>query len=200
MAQPQARNSRKKKPRTKKAGPGKKALQREQRIKLARAKEVLAVVSAVIIGMTNEVEECVSLNKSKYHTQAQRVRRWGNECLNLKDMELGRNAVDGAVTKAHKIQHELDAYIRERGPAAIGHYAVAWIALGYFVDEARARYVETPDIKRRWNFLASTTNTFAGMFLAEAENDRDYEAIAGEASEKVWSSIFEMPEGSWLKL
>ena len=182
------------------AKPLKKATEREQRLKLARAKTVLAVSSSLTIGMLNETERCLRFDHKKYSDQAARVRKWGQGCLDLKDMQLGRRALDEAIAKSHRVQSQLDRYITGRGSKGIGRYAVAWITLGYIVDEARHRYVATPDIKRRWNFFASTVNTFAEMFLAEAEEDWDYEALAGEASEQVWSHVFELPEGNWIRL
>lgn len=197
MAQPRARS--KKKPRTK-ARPLKKATQHDQRVKRARAKTVLAVTAALVRGMLNETERCLAFDHEKHKQQAEKVKRWADECINLKDMELGRRSLDEAFAKTHSVHKRLNSYISERGPHGIGHYAIAWVALGYFVDEARWRYVQTPEIKRRWNFFASTVNTFAEMFLDEAEQDRDYEALAGEAAEQVWGQVFEMPEGSWIKL
>ena len=190
----------KRKPKKPQAKPCKKATEREQRLKLARAKTVLAVSSSLTIGMLNETERCLRFDHKKYSDQASRVRKWGQGCLDLKDMQLGRRALDEAIAKSHRVQSQLGRYIAGRGPKGIGHYAVAWITLGYIVDEARSKFVATPEIKRRWNFFASTVNTFAEMFLEEAEEDRDYEALAGEASEQVWSHVFELPEGSWIRL
>jgi hypothetical protein len=189
----------KKKPRAK-AKPCKKATERDQRVKRARAKIALAVTCSLVLGMLNETERCLEFEQAKHSRQAERVRRWANECLDDDELELGAESLRQARTAVYAVHDALNAYIAGRGPKGIGHYAVAWIALGYMVDEARVRFVESEDIQRRWNFLASTVNTFAAMFLDEAEQDRDYEALAGKAAEHVWSSIFEMPKGSWIRL
>lgn len=183
-----------------KAKPLKKKTRRDQRIKRARAKTALAVTSALVRGMLNETRRCLTFNNERYIKQADKVQRWADECLNLREMDLGRRSLEQAYTATHRVHEQINEYISDRGPHGIGHYAVAWVSLGYFVDEANRKFVETPKIKRRWNFLASTTNTFAEMFLAEAEEDRDYEAMAGEIAEKAWSSIFEIPRDSWVKL
>mgnify|MGYP000155523203 CR=1 FL=1 len=195
-----ATKNQRKKLRRAKAKPLKKATERDQRIKQARAKTALAVTCSLVLGMLNETERCLRFEQVKHQRQARRVRKWADECLNDGDLELGAESLRQARAAVYSVHDALNAYIQGRGPKGIGHYAVAWIALGYMVDEARARFVESEDTTRRWNFLASVTNTFAEMFLEEAEKDRDYEEIAGEASLNVGSRIFELPAGSWIRL
>ena len=194
-----AKRTKKRKPRVK-ARPLKKATLRDQRVKRARAKTALAVTCSLVLGMLNETERCLKFEQAKHSRQAEQVRRWANECLDDDELELGVESLRQARAAVYAVHDALNAYIAGRGPKGIGHYAVAWIALGYMVDEARMRFVESEDIKRRWNFLASTTNTFAEMFLEEAESHQDFEAIAGEASLNVGSRIFELPAGSWIRL
>jgi len=189
---------RKKKPA--KAKPLKKATERDQRLKEAKAKTALAVTVSLVLGMLNETERCLEFEQAKHLRQAERVRRWGDECLNSDELELGSRAMDVATHTIYLVHDRLNAYIADRGPKGIGHYAIAWVALGYMVDEARLKFVQSPQIKRKWNFLASTTNTFAEMFLEQAELDKDYESLAGEASLDVGRRMFELPPGSWVKL
>ncbi len=177
----------------------KKATEREQRVKRARSKAALATAAALVQGMLNETERCLEFDQQRHSKQAERVRRWSNHCLDAIP-ELGVHTLNEAYTKTGRIHHLFDDYIKDRGPYGIGHYAVAWIVLGFVVDEAQNRFVESQDMKRRWNFFTSVTNTFAEMVLEDAEEDQDYEALAGEASEHIWNSIFGLPEGSWIKL
>lgn len=198
MSAPAKRKQQKKKPRTQ-AKPLKKATERDQRLKQARSKAALATAAALVQGMLNESEDHLKFYQQRHHDQAERVRRWSDRCLNAIP-ELGVHTLNEALTKTSQIRETFDAYIKGRGPQGIGHYAVAWIVLGYVVDEARYRFVESQDLVRRWNFFVSVTNTFAEMFLENAEGDQDYKALAGEAAEHIWSSIFGLPEGSWIKL
>jgi len=192
------KEKRKKKPGAK---PLKKATEHDRRVKQAKAKTSLAVAAALVRGMLNEANNNLTFSRKKEREQAEKIKKWADECLYLNDMELGRRSLDEAVRATHRVHCQLNEYISGRGPHGIGDYAVAWLALGYIVDEAKHRYVGTPEHKRRWNYLASVVNTFAEMFLEQSEEDgTDYEAIAGEASEKVWASTFELPPGSWIKL
>jgi len=177
----------------------KKATERDQRLKQARSKAALATAASLVQGMLNETERCLRFDQQKHSQQAERVRRWSNHCLDAIP-DLGVHTLNEALTKTQRIQETFDGYIRGRGPSGIGHYAVAWIVLGYVVDEARYRFVESQDLMRRWNFFVSVTNTFAEMFLESAEEDRDYEELAGEAAIHIWDSIFGLPEGSWIRL
>ncbi len=188
----------KKKPRAQ-AKTLKKATEREQRKKQARAKAALATSAALVQGMLNETERCLQFDQQKHSRQAERVRRWSNRCLDAIP-ELGVHTLNEAYTKTRRIHTVFDNYIRDRGPYGVGHYAVAWIVLGYIVDEAQNRFVGSLDMQRRWRFFTSVTNTFAEMVLENAEEDQDYEALAGDAAEHIWSSIFGLPEGSWIRL
>lgn len=194
------RKQQKRKQKPMKAKPLKKATERDLRVKRARAKTGCAVTASLVIAMLRETRTYVTFEHKKIQDQAERVSKWGWTCLNDKGLDIGAAALREATAAVHGVHSSLDAYIRERGPKGIGHYAVAWISLGFMVDEARDRYIETKEIRRNWNFFSSTVNTFAEMFLQNAEDDRDYEALAGEAAESVWIHNLELPAGTWVKL
>jgi hypothetical protein len=194
MAQPITRS--KKKPRAK-AKPLKKATQRHCRYQEAQRKTVLAVVASLVLGMLQETERCLRFEQQKDENQAARVRRWSNACLD--GVELGRRSLDEARATVHRVDDELRQFIAQRGPKNLGHYAIAWLVLGYLCDEARYRYAGE-DRAREWRFLSSVVNTFAERVLANAPEDQDYEEIAGEAALHVWDRVFEMPAKSWIRL
>ena len=170
------------------AKPLKKATKRHRRYQEAKRKTTLAVVASLVLGMLQETERCLQFDRQKDQDQAERVRRWANACLD--GVELGRRSLDEARAKVYRVDDELNRYITGRGPKNLGHYAVAWLVLGYLCDEARHNHAGQ-DRAREWRFLSSVVNTFAERVLANAPGDRDYEGIAGEASLQVWNKVFE---------
>jgi len=170
------------------AKPLKKATRRHRRYQEAKRKTALAVVASLVLGMLQETERCLQFDHKRDQDQAERVRRWGNTCL--EGVELGRRSLDEARATVYRVDEELRRFIADRGPKNLGHYGIAWLVLGYLCDEARHNHAGQ-ERAREWRFLSSVVNTFAERVLANAPDDRDYEGIAGEASLQVWDKVFE---------
>lgn len=169
----------------------KKARKREERRIWALQKQRACTIAGLIQGMLHQTEDNLTLAHSKYTKQLERIRRWSDELLSEFHGELGYVTVQEAIKTVHRVSGVIDSHVPTKGYKTVGHYGAMWIVLGYLADEAKHE-VEYLSGHRAWNFLASCTNTWAAMMLAEAPEDGlDYEKMAGEILDDARAALFE---------
>ena len=177
---------------TTKAKIKRKATKQHQRRLQANNKIVLASIAAMCQGQMKQMVEVLTLNK-KEQQQAERVINWSDRCLY--GLELGKTSVQQAMQIATSMGELVDREINQGSSRIVlGHYAAIWIGLGYLTDEARFR-IAPANQTRNWNFLASVTNTWAGMMLSHVRHAGIWESMGGELSEKMWELVFRRPFG-----
>lgn len=164
-----------------------KATRAHKRRAQANTKIVLATIPAIAQGMLTETERNLSFDRQAELDQIERIWRWSNKALD--SITLGVKSVEASCSIIRQVDAELKQTVKRGVPKTIGHYAVAWLMIGYLADEARRL---APDRDRRsWNYLASTVNTWTGMLLDHAPDDgTDYEGEAGELADRAWGVVF----------
>lgn len=164
-----------------------KATRTHRRRLQANTKVVLATIPAIAQGMMIETQQHITVDRAKEREQIQRVWRWSNKCLDT--ITIGKRSVDSAGDLIKQVDAELQKTVKRGVPKTVGHYAIAWLMIGYLADEARRLAPERD--RRAWNYLASTVNTWTQMLLAAAPDDgTDYEGEAGELADRAWQVVF----------
>ncbi len=182
------------------AKPRKKATERDKRIRQAKATEcLLAVASLSLATIYKEVDEkAIRLEKKKHIDQAERVRRWGERCINSSTLDFGHQTYKQAQKKLYQVHDLVDRRLPRGNSTDLGYHASVWLMLGFLVDQVRHYYAPLSE-QREWRYFGSVTNTWAEMVLANAKEGEDYEAIGGELGEEAWEKVLYLPPHSYMR-
>lgn len=165
-----------------------KETKRIRRIEQAKTKTALLATSVLIFSMYLETKKFLTMD-NEARMLLEKVAESSMKCTN--SIEFGKKSTETTGNMTSAADKEIKKKIEDGKPKTVGHYAMAWLMLGYLSDEAK-NYVS--DSRRElWENLSHWTNLWVDEIMAQSpEDETDYEEEAGELADNVWTVIFGM--------